>query len=73
MPDLDSACPKTPKTTIFSTKSMTLKFDKKLPTIGIHYKAIPDPESTLPKGLLPNLHDPNLGIDTSLQKNLQLL
>ena len=34
---------------------MTLKFAKKLPTLGIHYKAIPDPEPTLPEGLLPDL------------------
>ena len=47
-PDLDSACPKTPKTTIFLTKSMTLNFAKKLFTLGTYYKAIPDPEPTLP-------------------------
>ena len=45
---------------------MTLKFAKKLPTLGIHYKAIPDPEPTLPEGLLPDLPDPTRGIDTSL-------
>ena len=67
MPDLDSACPKTPITTIFSTKStMTLRFAKKLPTLGIRYKAIPDLEPTLSKGLLPELPDPTRGIDTSL-------
>ena len=48
---------------------MTLKFAKKLPTFGIHHKAIPDPEPTLPKGLLPDLPDPTQGIDTSLVAN----
>ena len=46
---------------------MTLKFGKKLPTLGIHYKAIPDLESTLPEGLLPDLLDPTRGINTSLE------
>ena len=32
---------------------MTLKFAKKLPTLGIHYKAIPDPEPTLPESYYP--------------------
>lgn len=41
----------------FLTKSMTLEFAKKLLTRGNHYKAIPDPESTLPEGLLPDLPD----------------
>ena len=64
MPDLDSASPKTPITTIFSTKStMTLWFAKKLPTLGIRYKAIPDPEPNLRKGLLPDLPDPIREID----------
>ena len=36
---------------------MTSKFAKKMPTLGKHYKAIPDPELTLPKGLLPDLAD----------------
>ena len=27
---------------------MTLKFAKRLPTLGVHYNAIPDPEPTLP-------------------------
>ena len=47
---------------------MTLKFAKKLPTLGIHYKAIPDPEPTLPEGLLPDLPDLTRGIDTSVVK-----
>ena len=51
---------------------MTLKFAKKLPTLGIHYKAIPDPEPTLPEGLLPDLPDPTRGIDTSLFQGLYL-
>ena len=50
----------------FLTKPMTQEFGKKLPTLGIHYKAIPDLEPTLPEGLLPDLPDPTLGIDTSL-------
>ena len=45
---------------------MTLKFAKKLPTLGIHHKAIPDPEPTLPEGVLPDLPDPTRGIDASL-------
>mgnify|MGYP001796681442 CR=1 FL=1 len=45
----------------FLTKSMTLKFAKKLSTFAICYKAIPEPEPTLPD--LPN---PTRGIDTSL-------
>ena len=50
----------------FLTKSVTWFFDKKLPTPGTHYKAIPDPEPTLPESLLPNLADSNREIDTSL-------
>ena len=46
-----------PIMTIFLTKSMTLEFTKKLPTRGNHYKAILDPELTLPEGLLPDLPD----------------
>ena len=34
--------------------SMTWIFAKKLLTLGMHYEAIPDPELTLPKGLLPD-------------------
>ena len=49
--DLDSACPKTPITTYVLIKSMTWNFIKKLPTLGMHYKAIPDPKLTLPEGL----------------------
>ena len=52
--------------TICLTKSVTWNFAKKLPTLGTHYKAIPDPEPTLPEGLLPDLPDPTRGIDTSL-------
>ena len=37
-------CLKTPKTIIFLTKSMTLKFAKKLPTLRVHYNALPDLE-----------------------------
>ena len=37
-----SARPQTPITNIFLTKSRTLKFAKKLPSRGIHYKALPD-------------------------------
>ena len=35
----------------FSTNSMsmTLKFAKILTTLGVHYKAIPNPEPTLPE------------------------
>ena len=55
---MSSACPKTPITTIFSTKSMTLKFAKKLPTLGMHYNAKPDSEPTLPEDQLPDLPDP---------------
>ena len=57
MPDLDSACPKTPITTIFLNK---------LTTLAICYQAIPDLEPTLPEGLLPDLPNPTQGIDTSL-------
>ena len=39
---------------------MTLKFAKKLPTLSIHYKAIPDPEPTIPEGLLPDTGNPNI-------------
>ena len=45
---------------------MTVKFAKKLPTLGIRYKAIPDLEPTIPKGLLPYLPNPTRGIDTLL-------
>ena len=45
---------------------MTLKFAKKLSTLAICYKAIPDLELTLSEGLLPDLPDPTRGIDTSL-------
>ena len=48
------------------TESTTLMFAKKLPTLGICCKAIPDPEPTLPEGLLPDLPDPTRGIDTSI-------
>ena len=41
--------------TIFPTNSMTLKFVQKLRTHGIHYKAKPGPELTLPGGQLPDL------------------
>ena len=44
---------------------MALKVAKKLPTLGIHYKAIPNPEPTLHEGLLPDLPDPIRGINTS--------
>ena len=67
-PDLDSACPKTPMTTIFPTKSKIWNFAKKLPTLGMQYKAIHDPEPIQPEGLLPDLTDPTRGIDTSLLK-----
>ena len=40
--DSDPACPKTPITTNVLTKSMTWNFAKKLSTLGMHYKAIPD-------------------------------
>ena len=56
---------KPPLTTTFSTKSTTSNFAKKLPTLGMHYKAIPDPEPSL-EGLLPDLPDPTWGINTSL-------
>ena len=36
----------------YCAKYMALKFAKKLPTLGIHDKAIPDPEPTILKGLL---------------------
>ena len=36
----------------YFAKYMALKFAKKLPTLGIHEKAIPDPEPTILKGLL---------------------
>ena len=39
----DPACPKTPITIYVLTKSMTWNFAKKLPTLGVHYKAIPEP------------------------------
>ena len=48
------------------TKSVTWNFAKKLPTLGTHYKAMPDPELTLPEGLLPDLPDTTRVIDTSL-------
>ena len=63
---MDSACPKAPTMHIFLTKSVTWNFAKKLPTLGTHYKATPDPEPTVPEGLLPDLPDPTRGIDTSL-------
>ena len=44
------------KPQFLSTKPITLNFPKKLPTLGIHYKAIPDP--TLPDSLLPDLPNP---------------
>ena len=50
----------------FSTKSMIIKFAKKLPTLGTHKKAIHNPEPTLPEGLLPDLLDPTRGTNTSL-------
>ena len=36
----------------YFAKYMALKFAKMLPTLGIHDKAIPDPEPTILKGLL---------------------
>ena len=51
---------------------MTLSFEKKLPTLGIHYKVIPDLELTLPKGLLPDLPAPTQGMDTSLAHAVEL-
>ena len=69
MPDLNPAHHKTAKLSVYLIKSMTPNFTKKLPTLGIRYKAIPDPEPTLPEGLLPNLPDPTRGIDTSLLLN----
>ena len=48
------------KPLILSTKPITLRFAKKLPTLKIHHKAKPDPEPTLPEGLLPDLPDPSL-------------
>ena len=69
---MDSAYPKTTIMTIFSTKSMILKFAKELFTLGIFYKVLPDPESTLPEGLLPDLLNPTRGIDTSLTNIIPL-
>ena len=46
-----------PLTTAFSTKSTTQNIAKKLPTFGMHYEAVPDPEPSL-EGLLPDLPDP---------------
>ena len=43
-------------------KSMTLKFARRLPTLRVHYNAIPDMEPTLPRS-----HYPAWGINTSLQ------
>ena len=43
---------------------MTWSFTKNLPTLGMHYKSIPDQEYTLPECLLPGLSDPTRGIDT---------
>ena len=45
---MESARPKTPIMTKFPTKSVTWNLVKKLPTLGTHYKAIHDPEPTLP-------------------------
>ena len=45
---------------------MTLKFAKELPTVDIRYKAITNPEPTLPEGLSPDLLDPLRVIDTSI-------
>ena len=53
----------------FRSKSFTWNFVKKLPTLGTHDKTIPDPEPTLPEGLLPDLPDPTRGIDSSLLYN----
>ena len=48
--------PKNPYYDYFSAKPMTFKYAKKLSTLAICYKAIPDPKPTLPKGLLLDLH-----------------
>ena len=47
---MDSACPKTPITTIFVTKSLTLKFAKKLSTLAICYKGNTRPGTDLTRG-----------------------
>ena len=50
-----------------STKSVISRFAKKLSTLGMHYKAVPDPEPTKPESLyLLYLPDPTGGIDTAL-------
>ena len=54
--------------TIFPTKSKIRNFAKKLPTLGMQYKAIHDPEPILPEGQLPDLTDSTRGIGTSLPK-----
>ena len=36
---------------------MTLNFAKQLPTLGIHYEAIPDPELTHPRAELGPSHN----------------
>ena len=46
------------KRLLLYTKSMTMKFAKKLPSLCIHNKAIPKSKPTLPEGLLPDQPDP---------------
>ena len=52
--------------TIISTKSVAWNFAKKLPTLGLHCKAITASKRSLPRTLCPT--DPTLpqGIDTAL-------
>ena len=61
---------------MLTTKSMTENYVDTLPTLGMNYQAIRDPELTLPEGLLPDLPEPIRGIDTSLpgkRKNSKLV
>ena len=58
--------PKTPMKTIFPTTSLSQNLPIKLPTLRVHYRAIPVMEPTLPEGLLPELPGLTRGIDTTL-------